>query len=74
MSKYKTQHKDVDTLMDTMGEHDLAKANYDLVLDVYLPIALECFMPLLQTMHYLVQFLQGRDISICDYLAIVKVC
>jgi hypothetical protein len=22
--------------MDTMGEHDLAKANYDLLLDVYL--------------------------------------
>jgi hypothetical protein len=36
MSKYKTQHEDVGALMDTIGEHDLAKANYDLLLDVYL--------------------------------------
>jgi hypothetical protein len=61
--------------MDSTTTHisrESTKANYDLLVDISIPIALACFLPLLETVHCLVKFSQEHDIFICDYLATVK--
>jgi hypothetical protein len=77
MSEYQTLvHKMHEDSMDSTTTHisrESAKANYDLLVDISIPIALACFLPLLETVHCLVKFSQERDIFICDYLAAVKV-
>jgi hypothetical protein len=55
-------------------QQSAAKQQRALVLDIIVPVALSCFLPLLHTMNCLVKFSQQRDIFICDYMAAVRVC
>jgi hypothetical protein len=58
----------------TFASCESSRANLELLLDISVPVALMYFLPLLETIHYLVKFSQQRDVFICDYLAAVKVC
>jgi hypothetical protein len=77
MSKYQTfAHKMHEDSIDSTTTHisrESTKANYDLLVNISIPIALACFLPLLKTIHCLVKFSQERDIFICDSLATVKI-
>jgi hypothetical protein len=53
---------------------EVAKANFPLLVDVSISIALSCLLLLVETVHYLVKFSQHRDIFICDFLGAIKVC
>jgi hypothetical protein len=78
ISEYRTlvQKMQEDSLdsTSTFASRESSRANLELLLDISVPIALTCFLPLLETLHYLVKFSQQRDVFICDYLAAVKVC
>jgi hypothetical protein len=78
MSEYRTliqkMQEDSKDATTPHASRELAKTNFSLLVDVSVPIALTCFLPLLETVHYLVKFSQQRDIFICDYLGAVKVC
>jgi hypothetical protein len=78
MSEYRTliqkMQEDSKDATTPHASREVAKTNFSLLVDVSVPIALTCFLPLLETVHYLVKFSQQRDIFICDYLGAVKVC
>jgi hypothetical protein len=78
MSEYRTlvhkMHQDGLDGTSTSAAREVAIGNYNLLVDISIPIALAGFLPLLETVHYLVKFSQQQDIFICDYLAAVKVC
>lgn len=74
MSEYMTLvHKMAEDAKDATSPH-VAKSNFNLLVDIFVPIALSCFEPLLERIHYLAKFLQQRDIFIRDYLATFIVC
>jgi hypothetical protein len=78
MSEYRTlvhkMHQDGLDGTSTSAAREVAIGNFNLLVDISIPIALAGFLPLLETVHYLVKFSQQQDIFICDYLAAVKVC
>jgi hypothetical protein len=74
MSEYMTLvHKMAEDAKDATSPH-VAQSNFNLLVDIFVPIALSCFEPLLERIHYLAKFLQQRDIFIRDYLATFIVC
>jgi hypothetical protein len=74
MSEYVTLiHKMAEDVKDATSPH-VTKSNFNLLVDIFVPIALLCFQHLLERIHYLAKFLQQRDILICDYLATIIVC
>ena len=48
--------------------------NFKILVDVEVLLSLMCFMPLFNAIHCLIKFLQSRDVFICDFLQVVKVC
>jgi hypothetical protein len=78
ISEYRTlvqkMQEDSCDCTSTFASRESSRANLELLLDISVPVALTCFLPLLETVHYLVKFSQQRDVFICDYLAAVKVC
>ena len=48
--------------------------NLDLFCDVGTLFVLPCLLPLLESVNSLMKFTQARDVFICDYVAVVKIC
>ena len=48
--------------------------NFDILVDVKVLLSLMCLMPFLNAIHCLIKFSQSRDVFICDFLKVVKVC
>ncbi len=71
MAKYKT-------LIVKMSQDSVsiaqARFNLNLLCDLHMLLGLSCLLPLLEIVHALIKFAQGRDIFICDFVAIVKIC
>jgi hypothetical protein len=71
MAKYKT-------LIVKMSQDNVSitqtRFNLDLLCDLHMLLGLSCLLPLLEVMHALIKFAQGRDIFICDFVTIVKNC
>jgi hypothetical protein len=52
-----------------------AKVNFELLYDVNLFISLSCLVPcMLKIVHALIKFAQNRDVFVCDYVNIIKIC
>jgi hypothetical protein len=47
--------------------------NLDLFCDLHMLMGMFCLLPLLESMNVLIKFAQGKDIFICDFVAIVKI-
>jgi hypothetical protein len=50
------------------------KVNFELLCDVDLPISLSWLLPMLETIHALIKFVQKRDVFVCDYVVAIKIC
>ncbi len=46
----------------------------DLLCDVHTLLGLSCLLPLLEAVNALIKFAQGKDVFMCDFMAIVKIC
>ncbi len=52
-----------------------AKVNFELLYDVNLFISLSCSMPnMLKIVHALIKFAHNKDVFVCDYVVIIKIC
>jgi hypothetical protein len=52
-----------------------AKVNFELLYDVNLFISLSCLVPcMLKIVDALIKFAQNRDVFVCDYVNIIKIC
>jgi hypothetical protein len=51
-----------------------AKSNLCLLTNVEMLLGLNVIMALLEAMHSLIKFAQLRDVFVCDFIAIVKIC
>jgi hypothetical protein len=67
-----------ETLIMKMSQDNVsivqARFNLDLLYDLHMLLGLLCLLPLLEAMHALIKFVEGKDIFICDVVAIVKIC
>jgi hypothetical protein len=52
----------------------LAKKNHELLVDLQTFLSIPCILPLLRSMHLMIQFAQGRNVFINDYLSAVNMC
>ncbi len=52
----------------------LWQENLGLLLNIHLLFGLAYVLPLMENMQSFLKFVQKRDIFICDFIAIVKVC
>jgi uncharacterized membrane protein len=71
MAKYKT-------LIMKMSQNNVsiaqARFNLNLLCGLHMLLGLFCLLPLLEVVHALIKFAQGRDIFICDFVVAVKIC
>ena len=51
-----------------------AKEIFDLLANVEVLLSLACFIPLLDVVYHLMKLSQEKDIFICDFMQVVKVC
>jgi hypothetical protein len=52
-----------------------AKVNFELLYDVNLFISLSSLVPdMLKIVHALIKFAQNKDVFVCDYVVIIKIC
>jgi hypothetical protein len=62
MSEYRIlvqkMHEDSIDGTSTFASREFARTNLKFLLDISIPVALTCFLPLLETVHYLVKFSQ----------------
>jgi hypothetical protein len=52
----------------------LAQANLAYLSDIQILLGLSGLLPLLRSVHFLMQFAQGRDLLVCDYVAAIQIC
>jgi hypothetical protein len=52
----------------------LAKVNLDHLCDIQILQGLSGLLPLLRSIHSLMQFTQARDLFVCDYVVAIQVC
>jgi hypothetical protein len=69
MAKYKTLI--VKMLQDNVSIAQ-ARFNRNLLCDLHMLLGLSCLLPLLEIVHALIKFAQGKDIFICDFVATIK--
>jgi hypothetical protein len=50
------------------------RVNLDLLCDVHMLLGLSCLLPLLEAINALIKFSQGKDVFMCDFMAIAKIC
>ncbi len=66
------------TLIMKMAQENLsiiqARLNLDLIFDIHTLLAFSCSLPLLEVVNVLIKFAKGRDVFICDFVIIVKIC
>lgn len=77
LSEYKTLLMQMGLNMTTRpGHKPVAGAAdiFDLFSDIEVVLSLACFIPLLNAVYSLMKLSQARDIFICDFLQVVKLC
>ncbi len=47
--------------------------NLYLFCDLHILMGLFCLLPLLEVVNALIKFAQGKDIFICDFVAVIKI-
>ncbi len=55
-------------------ENEVARSNLQKLLDLELIIGLHCILPLLELVHTLIKYTQGKDVNICDFVEAIKMC
>lgn len=53
---------------------NITKICIDHLTDVQIVVGLACLMPMLQSVHVLMQYAQKSDAFICDFLVAAKIC
>jgi hypothetical protein len=71
MNKYKTLLVKISQDVETMAT---AKTCFSDFTDIRIVLGLACIMPMLCTVHSLMQYAQKNDVFICDFLAAIKIC
>jgi hypothetical protein len=61
-------------MVDDSGIMEVAKANLVNLCDVGTILGLPCVLPMLESINALMKFVQVKDVFVCDYIAIVKIC
>ena len=59
-----------------IGQKVFPKAtnNFDSLIDMKILLSLACIQPLLTYMHVLMKISQAKDVYICNFIQVVKVC
>ena len=52
----------------------LARKNLNHLTNIQILLGLSGLLPLLQCVHSLMQFAQGRDVFVCDYVSAIQIC
>ena len=61
--------------LSAVDENESATArNFDVLCDIQVLLSMVCLVPLLKVVYSLIQFAQGRNIFIGDFVVAVKVC
>jgi hypothetical protein len=55
-------------------ENEVARSNLQKLLDLELIFGLHCILPLLELVHTLIKYTQGKDVYICDFVEAIKMC
>jgi hypothetical protein len=55
-------------------ENEVARSNLQKLLDLELIFGLHCILPLLELIHTLIKYTQGKDVYICDFVEAIKMC
>lgn len=71
MSKYRTL---VVKMLEDQDEVESAKTSFQYLIGVQIVIFVSCLIPMLKSLHHLMQLGQKRDVYICDYLDALKQC
>jgi len=50
------------------------KTNLQYLCDIEVVMGLACTMPLLESVHVLIKFVQAHDTFVCDFFIAVKMC
>jgi hypothetical protein len=54
-------------------ENEAARSNLQKLLDLELILGLHYILPLLELVHTLIKYIQGKDEYICDFVETIKV-
>jgi len=73
MSDGKIQDIDCEMSQDSVSIVQ-TRFNLNLLCDLHMLLGLFCLLPLLEAVHALIKFAQGKDIFICDFVATIKIC
>jgi hypothetical protein len=71
MNEYKTL---VVKMMEDEQAVDAAKTSFQHLMDIQIVVSLSCLIPMLKSLHQLMQLGQKRDVYICDYLDALRQC
>jgi hypothetical protein len=71
MNKYRTL---VVKMMEDQDEVDTTRTSFHHLIDIQIVVSLSCLIPMLKSLHQLMQLGQKRDVYICDYLDALKRC
>jgi hypothetical protein len=71
MNEYRTL---VVKMMEDQDEVDTTKTSFHHLIDIQIVVSLSCLIPMLKSLHHLMQLSQKRDVYICDYLDALKRC
>lgn len=53
---------------------EIARKNLEYLTDIQILLGLSGLLPLLKCVHNLMQFAQGRDVFVCDYVSAIQMC
>jgi hypothetical protein len=53
-------------------ENEVVRSNLQKLLDLELIIVLHHILPVLELVHILIKYIQGKDVCICDFVEIIK--
>jgi predicted RNA-binding protein YlxR (DUF448 family) len=71
VAKYKTL---IAKMLDDQIENETIRSNLQKLLNLEFIIALHCILPLLELVHTLIKYAQGRGVYICDFVEAIKMC
>jgi hypothetical protein len=52
----------------------VVKTNFQYLCDIEVVMGLACIMPLLESVHALIKFVQARNTFVCDFVIAMKMC
>jgi hypothetical protein len=54
--------------------NEVARSNLQKLLDLELIFGFHCILPLLELVHTLIKYTQGKDVYICDFFEVIRMC